>query len=344
MKAVIYSHWHIDHYAGVAAFATPEQAASGEVKIIAHKTFLANMIKNSTGGTGPIIGARVDYSLGTLLDRDATGRINGGLGPDFVIENPSLIAPNVLVDDVLHTTIAGVEMEIKWVPSEAPDEIAVWLPELELLHTVEVIQGESFPNLHTIRGTRYRDPELWFTGIDTLREYPAKYMVPSHGRPVSVARPEEPPKPKPSKNPEPKKPEADPPPRPTPTAAPPAQPDETSGPTGDGAGGPAEVGIAGLEGDEFAWYRLRVKNAIQVKWRRPFLQGMRDSIQVSVVFVIQRDGSVTGLAIDVPSGVAALDRSAQRAVYEAALPALPRNWDEPTADARFVFRLFPEEF
>ena len=108
VKAVIYSHWHIDHYAGVAAFATPEQAASGEVKIIAHKTFLANMIKNSTGGTGPIIGARVDYSLGTLLDVDATGRINGGLGPDFVIENPSLIAPNVLVDDVLHTTIAGV--------------------------------------------------------------------------------------------------------------------------------------------------------------------------------------------------------------------------------------------
>ena len=157
-----------------------------------------------------------------------------------------------------------------------------------------------------------------------------------------VARPEEPPKPKPIEKPKPEKTEPDPPPRPTPTAAPPTQPEETSGPSDEG--GPAEVGIAGLEGDEFAWYRMRVKNAIQVKWRRPFLQGIRDSIEVSVVFVIQRDGSVTGLAIDVPSGVAALDRSAQRAVYEAALPALPRNWDEPTADARFVFRLFPEEF
>ncbi len=185
VKAVIYSHWHIDHYAGVAAFASHEDAASGEVKIIAHKTFLANMIKNSSGGTGPIIAARVDYSLGSLLDVGAEGRINGGLGPDFVIENPSLITPNVLVDDVLDITIAGVKMQIRWVPSEAPDEIAVWLPELELLHTVEIIQGESFPNLHTIRGTRYRDPELWFTGIDTIREYPAKYMVPSHGRPVS---------------------------------------------------------------------------------------------------------------------------------------------------------------
>ncbi len=185
VKAVIYSHWHIDHFGGVAAFASHEDAASGKVKIIAHKTFLANVIKSSAGGLGPILGARVDYSLGTLLDVGPEGRINGGLGPDFVMENPSLVQPNVLVDDVLDITIAGVPMQIVWVPSEAPDEIAVWLPELELLHTVEILQGESFPNLHTIRGTRYRDPELWFKGIDVLRKFPAKYMVPSHGRPVS---------------------------------------------------------------------------------------------------------------------------------------------------------------
>ncbi len=185
VKAVIYSHWHIDHFGGVAAFVSHEDAASGKVKVIAHKTFLANVIRGSAGGLGPILGARVDYSLGTLLDVGPEGRINGGLGPDFVIRNPSLVVPNVLVDDVLDMNIAGVQIQIKWIPSEAPDEIAVWLPETRLLHTVEILQGESFPNLHTIRGTRYRDPELWFTGIDTLREYPAKYMVSSHGRPVS---------------------------------------------------------------------------------------------------------------------------------------------------------------
>lgn len=185
VKAVIYSHWHIDHYAGVAAFASHEDAASGDVKIIAHRDFLDNMIKNSTGGTGPIIAARVDYSLGTLLEKGPEGTINGGLGPDFVVKDPSLIAPNVLIDDELETTIAGVRMQIKWIPSEAPDEIAVWLPDLEVLHTVEILQGESFPNLHTVRGTRYRDMELWFKGVDVLRKYPAKYTVASHGRPIS---------------------------------------------------------------------------------------------------------------------------------------------------------------
>ncbi len=185
VKAVICSHWHIDHFGGVAAFASHEDAAAGKVKIIAHKTFLANVIKSSAGGLGPILGARVDYSLGTLLDVGPEGRVNGGLGPDFVMKNPSLIAPNVLVDDELDITVAGVTMKVVWVPSEAPDELCVWFPELEVLHTAEVLQGESFPNLHTIRGTRYRDPEIWFKGIDVLRKFPAKYMVASHGRPVS---------------------------------------------------------------------------------------------------------------------------------------------------------------
>ena len=185
VKAVIYSHWHIDHFAGVSAFTTAEAVASGEVKIIAHKDFLYNMIKNSTGGTGPIIAARVDYSLGTLLEKGPKGTINGGLGPQFIVKDPSLIAPNVLIDDVLDTTIVGVRMQIKWLPSEAPDEIAVWLPDMEVLHTVEILQGESFPNLHTIRGTRYRDLEQWFKGVDSLLEYSARYTVASHGRPIS---------------------------------------------------------------------------------------------------------------------------------------------------------------
>ena len=111
VKAVIYSHWHIDHYAGVLAFASHEDVASGDVKIIAHKDFLDNMIKNSTGGTGPIIAARVDYSLGTLLDVGPEGRVNRVLGPDSVIENPSLIAPNVLVAEVPYTPLAGVRMQ-----------------------------------------------------------------------------------------------------------------------------------------------------------------------------------------------------------------------------------------
>lgn len=93
IRAIVYSHWHTDHYAGVKAFVCQEQVDAGECAIIAHRDFLDNVLANSASGQGPIIGARVEYSLGTLLEVGPHGRVNGGLGPDFVMETISLIAP-----------------------------------------------------------------------------------------------------------------------------------------------------------------------------------------------------------------------------------------------------------
>ena len=182
VAAIMYSHWHPDHYAGVRGIEGAENA-----KIIAHDTFMANVVKGSMGGNGPALGFRVDYSLGTLLNVEEGGRINGGLGPDFEIREHSLISPNTLVqgkNGLLEMTIEGVKVEFKHVPSEASDEITAYFPDFDLLFGSEVIQGESFPNLHTIRGTQYRDPSIWFPGIDTLREYNANTLMLSHGRPV----------------------------------------------------------------------------------------------------------------------------------------------------------------
>lgn len=182
----MYSHWHTDHYAGVKAFVSQEQVDSGQCVIIAHRDFMDNVIANSSAGDGPIIAARVEASLGSLLEVGPQGRVNGGLGPDFVMQTISLIAPTVPVDDRLEHTVAGVRMVHSWAPSEAIDEIITWFPDLKDLQSAEVIHGESFPNLHTIRGSRYRDPQAWFKSIDKhLRPLPAEFMIPSHGRPLA---------------------------------------------------------------------------------------------------------------------------------------------------------------
>ncbi len=75
-------------------------------------------------------------------------------------------------------------MDLSYVPSETNDEIVAWFPELKLLNSAEVMQGESWPNIYTIRGTKYRDPVKWFNSIDVMREFPAEYLVPTHGRPI----------------------------------------------------------------------------------------------------------------------------------------------------------------
>lgn len=45
--------------------------------------------------------------------------------------------------------------------------------------------GPTLPNIHTLRGTKFRDPVQWVDSLDKLRAYRADYMVPLHGRPVS---------------------------------------------------------------------------------------------------------------------------------------------------------------
>jgi len=183
VKGILYSHWHMDHFGGVRGL----DIIADDVIIVAHDTFMGNVRDNTMGGMGPAIGFRVDYSLGSLLDADSRGRINGGLGPDFLMTELTLIEPNTFVEGhwgTLDLTIAGVNMHFAHIPSESSDEVIVYFEDDNLLWGAEVIQGESYPNLHTIRGTRFRDPQNWYPGIDVMRNYDADILMLAHGRPV----------------------------------------------------------------------------------------------------------------------------------------------------------------
>lgn len=184
VKAIIHTHNHADHVWGVKGFVSDEEVKSGRCVIIAHETMLGNFVVSATGGIGIVLGVRSAYTFGNYLELGPEGRVNNGIGPDILIQETSFIPPTLTVNDTLDTEIAGVKMHIFWVPSECDDEIAVWFPDTHVLCSAEVIQGETFPNLHTIRGTRYRDPKQWYKSIDVLRGFNAEYMASSHGRPI----------------------------------------------------------------------------------------------------------------------------------------------------------------
>ena len=181
--AVIYTHNHVDHTEGAGVFVEDGKKAGIDVDVIAHDS----LIKNYYKAFGALSNQQADFSYrwtGTFLpDEGEDKRISAGIGPFLLTGNTSFVPPNVTFNDTLQREYAGVNMLIGYQPGETPDEIYVWLPDKGVLFVGENLY-ELFPNLYSMRGTKYRDVSLWIDSIDELRSFNATYMVPSHTRPV----------------------------------------------------------------------------------------------------------------------------------------------------------------
>jgi alkyl sulfatase BDS1-like metallo-beta-lactamase superfamily hydrolase len=184
VAAVILTHHHADHVLGTAAFVSPADAARGAVPVFAHESLVQHYAdENSLIGELQTIRSVHMYGA-TLGPADRAGG-NNGIGPYITGGTPGFVAPNRLVGDHLETTVAGIRLQMLYVPSEAESEIAVYLPDRRILLSAEVVQDHTFPNLYTIRGARYRDPVRWVRSLDALRALEADEMVLQHGPPVS---------------------------------------------------------------------------------------------------------------------------------------------------------------
>ena len=187
IAAIIYSHFHHDHIDGVRGLVDEAQIERDGVRIIAHQSFMSHLADESHL-LGPILAARGGYTFGFMLEPPDREGMNAGIGPLPVGGRPgTFIPPNEFVDSVLETEIAGIALQIFHVPSEAPDELAIFLPEERILIDTEVLQGPTFPNIYSLRGTKFRDPAVWVESIDKLRALDAEHLVPTHGQPTSGA-------------------------------------------------------------------------------------------------------------------------------------------------------------
>ena len=191
VAALVYTHNHSDHINGARAFVNEEDVLAGRTQIIAHST-LMQAISDNASVVAPILATRSAYSFGALLPSGPKGSVSAGIGPRIVQGPVSFLPPTVTFDDALDITLAGVRFEFRHAPSETDDEIIAWLPDDATLLSAEVIQGECLANVHTIRGTRYRDPLQWVDTLDAIRAQHARrhvqWMVPAHGRPVGGAQ------------------------------------------------------------------------------------------------------------------------------------------------------------
>ena len=124
-------------------------------------------------------------------------------------------------------------------------------------------------------------------------------------------------------------------PYPPPAAAPPAPPATATAPDVPVGG----TGVTGLEGGDFP-YPLYVQQMIRLigsHWTRP--AGANDLTTATVYFMINTDGTVHDVKLEMPSGNTSYDLAAQRAVLEAGtLPPLPFGYSGRYLGVHLKFR------
>ncbi len=86
------------------------------------------------------------------------------------------------MDRETEMTLAGFRFVFFATGGESASHMGIYLPDQKVLFSGDEIQGPTFPQLHSLRGTRPRDIERWFGAIDRMRGWDVEYLVPSHGQ------------------------------------------------------------------------------------------------------------------------------------------------------------------
>lgn len=165
--AVLYTHSHVDHFAGVRGVIDEAHVVAGRVAVIAPEGFLhAAVSENVYAGTAMF--RRAMYMYGPLLERSATGQVDAGLGKAVpILGSPGLIAPTDSITRTGETRrIDGIDVEFQLTPdTEAPAEMNFYFPQFSALCMAENCCG-TMHNLYTPRGAQVRDALAWSTYID----------------------------------------------------------------------------------------------------------------------------------------------------------------------------------
>ena len=178
IKAVLYSHSHVDHYGGVLGIITPEQVENGEVKVFAPEGFEEHSVSENVFA-GNSMGRRASYQYGTMLEPGHTGTLCIGIGMTQSRGTTSYVSPtDTIYETGQKVTVDGVEMEFQLTPgTEAPTEMNTWFPQKNALWMAENCTG-TLHNLYTLRGAQVRDGLAWSEYLmESLKLYGDKVEV-----------------------------------------------------------------------------------------------------------------------------------------------------------------------
>ena len=161
VKAVIYTHSHVDHYGGVRGVVDEADVQSGAVKIYAPEGFMEAAVAENVFA-GNAMSRRASYMYGNLLPPDPKGQVGAGLGTTTSAGTVTLIAPTDIVSETGHKeTIDGLTYEFLMAPgSEAPSEMLWYIEEKKAIQAAEDAT-HTLHNTYSLRGAKIREPLPW---------------------------------------------------------------------------------------------------------------------------------------------------------------------------------------
>jgi len=161
VKAVIYTHSHIDHFGGVKGVTTQEDVDAGRCQVIAPAGFVEHAVSENVYA-GTAMGRRAGYMYGAVLARGEHGAVGAGLGQTTSTGTVTLISPTLDISTTGEEHVVdGVRIVFQMAPgSEAPAEMHFHFPDLRALCMAEN-STHTLHNLLTLRGAVVRDPHAW---------------------------------------------------------------------------------------------------------------------------------------------------------------------------------------
>lgn len=180
VAAILLTHWHYAN--GIAAWRDPGTELWGHERLDANRA-----VEN---GLSPFLGvaqSRAIAQFGILHPRTGPDAFPNvlGFGPEKLTGASSYQPPEKLFVDgkVMKLTIAGEEVEVAPLRTDATDSVAFWFPGRKLLVTNFMVTPLIF-NVFTLRGGRFRDPTVMINDARWLETKDAELLLDIHNEPV----------------------------------------------------------------------------------------------------------------------------------------------------------------
>ena len=168
VKAMIYTHSHLDHFGGSRALVNEEAIKAQGIRVIAPDGFMENAIAENVLA-GNVMARRGQYQFAAPVAFGERGVVGVGLGSKLSLGTATLVPPTETITKTgQELVVDGVRIVFQLAPgTEAPSEMLFYFPDLKALCVAEDI-NKTMHNIYTLRGTKARDALSWSKHINDL--------------------------------------------------------------------------------------------------------------------------------------------------------------------------------